>query len=156
MAQENDIIKKAEASIDQKVKPADKEAYNKIVIAGMKVMFSKEMNGELLDGLRQSQDPAITAAEGIIGILGLLYKQSRNTMPIVPMMMAGMSLLLQGLEFAEQAGIMQVTPQTIDVATQHYIESLLTKLGITQEKLGGMLEKIGPMVQQSGQTAQGA
>jgi hypothetical protein len=138
----NPQLAKSEANIEAKVPAADKVNYQKIVIAGMKVMFSKELNGELMDGLKQSQDPAITASEGIVGILGILYKQSRNTMPIGPMVTAGMALLLQGLDFAEQAGVIKVDAAMIDRATHHYIESLLPKIGITPDKLQAILGKL--------------
>lgn len=137
---QNEMIIKAEAAIDAKVSPKDKEAYDKIVLAGMKVMFEDEaMHAQLLQGLRDAQDPMQAAVEGVIGILGLLFQKSRNTMPVGPMILAGQSLMMEGLDFMEETGMIEVTPDLLAQATQSYIETLLPKLGMTPEKMKGIL-----------------
>ena len=150
----NPIIQKAAAAIDAKVQPKYQDAYNRIVIAGMKVMFSEQLAGELMQGLKASQQPVITAAEGVIGILGILYKESRKTMPLAPMVMAGMNLLLQALDAIDQTGIMKIDNNAIGIGTQHYIESLLPKLGITPDKLQAILGQVGQVASDPGKMAQ--
>ena len=138
---QNQMIIKAEAAIDAKVSPADKQAYDKIVLAGMKVMFSKETHAQLLAGLKESQDPLKTAVDGIIGILGLLFKESRNTMPGGPIFLGGQWLLMEALDFMEQGQMIEITPEMLAEATQSYIETLLPKLGMTPEKMQAALGK---------------
>ena len=135
----NEMIIKAEAAVDAKVPPADKAAYDKIVLAGMKVMFSKETHGQLMQGLQQAEDKLTTAVEGIIGILGILFKESRNTMPVGPMILAGQSLLMEALDFMEQGQMIEVTPEVLGQATQSYIETLLPKLGMSAEKMKAIM-----------------
>lgn len=135
----NAMIIKAEAAIDAKVPTKDKQAYDKICLAGMKVMFSKETHGQLMQGLKESQEPLKTAVEGIIGILGILFKESRNTMPVGPMILAGQSLLMEGLDFMEQGGMIEVTPDVLAEATQLYIETLLPKIGMSPEKMQAIM-----------------
>lgn len=137
----NPMIIKAEAAVDAKVSAADKQAYDKIVLAGMKVMFSKETHGELLKGLQESQEPLKTAVEGIIAIIGILFKESRNTMPVGPMILAGQSLLMEALDFMDEAGMIQVTPDMLGQATQMYIETLLPKIGLTPERMKSITAK---------------
>lgn len=137
---QNEMIIKAEAAIDAKVPPKDKAAYDKIVLAGMKVMFSKETHGQLLQGLQESPEMK-TVVDGIIGILGILFQESRNTMPVGPMILAGQSLLMEGLDFMEQGGMIEVTPDLLAEATQLYIETLLPKLGMTPEKMAAIMSK---------------
>ena len=144
---QNQMLQKARANIDAKVKPQDKNAYDRIVLAGMKIMFDKSMNQTLLQGLQNAPDKIAMAAEGIVGILGLLYKESRNTMPVTPMIMAGMSLLIEALAFMEEAGIVQVDPAALDKATQHYMDTLLPKLGINQQTMTNVLNKTQQTVQ---------
>lgn len=136
---QNPMIVKAEAAIDSKVPPKDKEAYDKIVLAGMKVLFSKETHAQLFNGLKESQDMMKSAVDGIIGILGVLFKESRNTMPVGPMILAGQSLLMEALDFMEQGGMIEMTPEALAQATQSYIETLLPMLGMTPEKMKGIL-----------------
>lgn len=138
---QNAMIIKAEAAIDRKVSAGDKTAYDKIVVAGMKVMFSKETHGQLLQGLEESDDKMKSAVEGVIGLLGILYKESRNTMPVGPMVLAGQSLLMEALDFMEQGNMIEVTPEMLGQATQSYIETLLPKLGITPEKMKSMMDQ---------------
>jgi hypothetical protein len=136
---QNQLIIKAEAGVDQKVPPKDKNAYDRIVLAGMKVLFSKNTHSQIMQGMKEAQDKPSTAAEGIVGLMGMLYKQSNNTMPVAPMILAGMSLLMQALDFLEQAGVMQIDPPTLEAATTHYLETLLPKIGLTQDKMDAML-----------------
>ena len=137
----NEMIIKAEAAIDAKVSPADKAAYDKIVLAGMKVLFSKETHGQLIQGLQQAEDKLTTAVEGIIGILGILFQESRNTMPVGPMILAGQSLMMEALDFMEEAGMIEVTPDVLAEATQLYIETLLPKIGMDSQKMANVLGK---------------
>lgn len=131
----NEMIIKAEAAVDAKVPPADKAAYDKIVLAGMKVMFEDDqMHAQLLQGLKESPDVK-TVVEGIIGILGILFQESRNTMPVGPMILAGQSLLMEALDFMEEGGMLEVAPDVLGEATQLYIETLLPKLGMTPAKM---------------------
>lgn len=138
---QNPMIVKAEAAIDAKVSKADKAAYDKICLAGMKVMFSKETHGQLLQGLQESEDKLKTAIEGVIGLLGILYKESRNTMPVGPMILAGQSLMMEALDFMEQGGMVEVTPDLLAEATQSYIETLLPKLGVTPDKMQALMSQ---------------
>lgn len=138
---QNEMIIKAEAAIDAKVAPADKKAYDKIVLAGMKVMFEdKQMHAQLLQGLQQAPEIK-TVVDGIIGILGILFQQSRNTMPVGPMILAGQSLMMEALDFMEEANMMEVTPDVLAEATQLYIETLLPKIGMTPDKMKAVMGK---------------
>lgn len=138
---QNPMIVKAEAAIDAKVSKTDKSAYDKIVLAGMKVMFSKETHGPLMQGLQESEDKLKTAIEGVIGLLGILYKESRNTMPVGPMILAGQSLMMEALDFMEQGGMVEVTPDMLAQATQSYIETLLPKLGVTPDRMQALMSQ---------------
>jgi len=139
---QNPMIVKAEAAIDAKVSPTDKQAYDKIVLAGMKVLFSKETHKELFEGLEQAEDKMTMAVEGIIGLLGMLFKESRNTMPLGPMILAGQSLLMEGLDFMEQAGMIEVTPDVLAEVTQKYVETLLPNIGLPADKMQAALGQL--------------
>lgn len=135
-----ELIEQAKAKIEQSVKPDQKEAYDRIVLAGMKVMFDDGgPRQQLLQGLEDAPDKMTAAAEGIVGLLGLLFQKSRNTMPVVPMIMAGITLLYEGLEFMEKAGMVQVDNDSLAKVTQHYIETLLPKIGMTPDKMKALL-----------------
>jgi hypothetical protein len=138
---QNPLIIKAEAAIDAKVSPSDKEAYDRIVLAGKKVMFSKETHGQLVQGFNEADDKLTTLVEGVIALIGILFQQSKGTMPPGPMILAGQSLLMEALDFMEEAQMIEVDEQMLGEATQKYIETLLPKIGLTPDKMQAALEK---------------
>ncbi len=136
----NQLLQQAQEKIESGVK--DRASYDKIVAAGTKVIYDKETFSELMKGIDQSKDPVFEVADGIVGILGILYKQSRNTMPLVPMISAGMTLMVDALDFMEQAGMATIDKETLAKATTMYMNSLLPKLGLTPEKMQGVLDGV--------------
>lgn len=136
----NELLQQAQAKVESGVE--DRAAYDKIVAAGTKVIYDKETFSELIKGIDQSEDPISEVAEGIVGILGLLYKQSRKTMPLVPMISAGMALLIDAMDFMEQAGVADIDKETLAKATAIYMNSLLPKMGLTPEKMQGVLDGV--------------
>ena len=148
----NPLLKQAQTKIESGVQ--DRDAYNRIVQAGTKVIYDKATFAELAKEIRQAQDPVTEIAEGMIGILGILYKQSRKTMPIPAMVMAGMSLLLDALDFAEQAGLVKIDKAELNKATTHYLNSLLPKFGLTPEKIDATLGQLGGTIKDPAKMAQ--
>jgi hypothetical protein len=148
----NPLLKQAQTKIESGVQ--DRDAYNRIVQAGTKVIYDKATFTELSKAIRQAQDPVTEIAEGMIGILGILYKQSRKTMPIPAMVTAGMSLLLDALDFAEQAGLVKIDKAQLNKATTHYLNSLLPKFGLTPDKIDATLGQLGGTIKDPAKMAQ--
>ena len=148
----NPLLKQAQTKIESGVQ--DRDAYNRIVQAGTKVIYDKATFTELSKEIRQAQDPVTEIAEGMIGILGILYKQSRKTMPIPAMVMAGVSLLLDALDFAEQAGLVKIDKAQLNKATTHYLNSLLPKFGLTPDKIDATLGQLGGTIKDPAKMAQ--
>lgn len=136
----NELLQQAQTTVEKTVK--DRAAYDKIVAAGTKVIYDKETFSELIKGIETSNDPVLEVADGIVGVLGVLYKQSRKTMPLTPMISAGMTLLIDALDFLEQAGMATIDKETLGKATTMYMNSLLSKMGLTPDKMEGMLSQV--------------
>lgn len=136
----NELLQQAQTTVEKTVK--DRAAYDKIVAAGTKVIYDKETFSELIKGIETSNDPVLEVADGIVGVLGVLYKQSRKTMPLTPMISAGMTLLIDAMDFLEQAGMATIDKETLGKATTMYMNSLLSKMGLTPEKMQGMLSQV--------------
>ena len=90
------IEQKVEASMTD---PKTVEAYHKIVNAGMKVAFDETTHKSLMQDLENSKDPVHDVAVGTVGLLITLHQQSKGTMPLAPMVQAGMTLMLHGLDY---------------------------------------------------------
>lgn len=134
----NQILQRAYAAVQQSAK--DQGAFKRIVDAGAAVVYDKKLFPQLIKGVEDSENPIETVADGMIGILGILFNQSRRTMPVDTMVSAGMALLIDALDFMEQAGIAKIGNAELAQATKFYINSLLPKLGVTPDQLGQALQ----------------
>ena len=129
------LLQQAEAKVEAGIKPQFKEAYQRIVIAGMKVAFDPSTHGSIVDGLRQSKNPIHDVAVGTVGMLILLSQQSKGTMPVPAMVPAGMTLLINGLDYLEKTNVLKVDANMLGDATNIYITTLMPKIGITPQKM---------------------
>lgn len=145
----NAILDQIEAKIEEMVKPEDRDAFLRIITAGMKVMFDEKTHQMAMESVSQG-DPIQGAVKGVRDLMMLLYEESRGTMPPIPAMQAAMVLLCQALGFMEQAGIVKLDAESIGQAAQGLAEELMKLVGITPEKLDEM------MAQATAQQPQGA
>jgi hypothetical protein len=135
---DNTILDKIEAQIETIIKPEDKDAFLRILVAGMKVMFDERTHQMAMESVSQG-DPIQGAVEGVTNLMKMLYQESRGTMPPVPAMQAAMVLMCQALGFMEKAGMVKLDNETISNAMQDLSESLLQSAGITPEKIDELL-----------------
>lgn len=146
--QVNPLLTKIEQGIEAKIKPENKQAYTRIVIAGMKVMFDEKTHQMMSDQLKSSNDIVKNVAEGIAGLMMLLYKESKEKMPMVAAIPASIVLMAKALDFAEKTMSVQITPDMLAKVTQATSEAVLLKFGITPEMVQDAVNK-----HQSGQGA---
>jgi hypothetical protein len=81
--------------------------------------------------------------KGVATLITLLWRQSNGTMPIPAVPLAAVLLVCEALDFLEKTKMAEVTPQTIDTATQTVIAILMQKVGLTPEKMA-QIAKQGP------------
>ncbi len=136
------LLKQAEGIVEKGVQPKFMDAYKRVVVAGMKVMFDKKTHKMMIEGLEDEPDPITTGVRGLIGILSILYKQSRGTMPMEAMIPAGLTLMIIGLDFMDKTGIVKVGKEELGKATQEYLNELLPKIGLTPEKMNTLMTNV--------------
>jgi hypothetical protein len=136
----NELLQRAQAEVEKNV--ADRASYDKIVKAGLQAIYDKAMFQKLTKGLRESQNPAEDIAKGMAGILTLLSKKARGTMPATAMVQAGAALLLDALDFAEQAGVLKVDNTVLDTAVTEYMEAVLPVVGLSSQKMQQVLQDV--------------
>ena len=129
-------LQQIEQMVEQKVPPAKKDQFNRLVLAGMKVMFDKKSHKLVLQEIKD--DPIQGAGEGVAKLMGLLSKQAKGKFPFELMMPAGMWLLCEALTFVERTG-RQVSDQDIAIATQALMNGLMNILGLDDQKLQSLL-----------------
>lgn len=122
-----------------KMPPELQEAYERVVIAGMKVMFAKETHRIMLKEMQKPGPIAERLGNGIAGLMLLLFKESNNTMPPQVIIPAGMELLMQAVDFMRQTGMEKPTNEDIGNAIQTMITVIMQKFGVDPGKFEQML-----------------
>lgn len=139
--QTNPVLTKTEQAVTAKVPPKLKGAFSKTVTVGLKMMYSDQGQKIMKDQLSKSPDYARNVAEGAAKLIGEMFKQSKNTMPVKVAMSAAVMLMCEGLDFLEKAGKLKVTPELVATATKHLSEFVLQLFGVTQDKLHQLVQQ---------------
>ena len=131
----NPLLQKTEKQIEAKVNPKYQGAFKRIVMAGLKVMYSPQSHEMMVKELQKPQEPAINIGEGVAKLMAILWSQGKGTLPMQAMMPATIVLMCEALDFAEQVGKVKVTPQLLAAVTKETISDVMQLLGVTPEKV---------------------
>ena len=137
----NPLLKKTEQAVTEKMPANLKAGFSKAVTVGLKIMYSDQGQNIMKDQLMKSGDYANNAAEGTAKLLGEMYKQSKMTMPMTIGIPAATVLMCEALDFIEQAGKIQVTPDLLAEATKALSAYVLQLFGVSQDKLHEMAQQ---------------
>jgi hypothetical protein len=124
-----------------KMPPELQEAYERVVIAGMKVMFSKESHKLMLDELQKEGPVGQKLGTGIAGLMLLLIKESNGTIPPEVVVPAGINLLTRAADFIRKSKIEKITNGDIGDAMEVFISTVLEKFGVDPAKMADMLNQ---------------
>lgn len=117
-----------------KVPPELQEAYERVVIGGMKVMFSKESHQFMLKEMQGQGPVAQRLGQGIAGLMLLLFKESNETIPPEVIIPAGIELLMQAVDFVRETGMGEITNKDIGDAMEIMMRMILEKFGMKPEQ----------------------
>lgn len=115
--------------------PELQNAYERVVVAGMKVMFDKSSHQSALEQLQGEGPVSERLGKAVAGLMVLLFKQSNQTMPPQVIIPAGTDLLIRAADFLKKSGSEQVTDQDVGEALSIMIETILTKFGLDPAKV---------------------
>lgn len=130
----NKLLRGLEQQIEAILTPENRPNYLKTVVNGLRVGLNNGAKG-LLATLRDSADPVKDCALGAVNLVQLLRIQSQGTMPVQAMAAAAMTLMLNALDFAEQAGLVEIGNEQIVRATQIFSNQIFNVQGITPQML---------------------
>lgn len=119
-----------------------KDAYDRVVLAGMKMMFSEETHQMAMKTL-QGQGPIDERlAQGVAALMGTLITESNNTMPPAVVIPAGIELIAAAGDFLKQGGSEEaVTDDDIAGAMADYVQIIFQQAGAeTPEQMQQMLQ----------------
>lgn len=114
--------------------PAQKDAVERIVAAGMKVMYSPDMRDDVMQAV-QSQDPVPQKlAKSVVGLMLMLDSKAKGGLPPEALFPAELELLGEACEVLEAAG-QPVTMDDYNMAAQLIFVMTAKKLGATDEQV---------------------
>lgn len=138
----NPILQKAIDATLAKAKPQFVPVINKVVMAGKTVMYSPKTRDMAMAELKKGNDPEHIGS-AVAKLMGLLMSQAKGTIPPEVLVPAAIILLCEGLQFLEDAGSVQVTPDLLAQATQATCSAVLQLLGVSPDKLQAMMAQSG-------------
>lgn len=124
-----------------KMPPELQEAYDRVVLAGMKIMFSKDSHKLMLKELQKPGPVGQKLGQGIAGLMLILVKESNNSIPPAVLIPAGIQLMMQAVDFMRQTDMEKVTNQDIGDGMELMIMTLMEKFGASPEKVQQMLNQ---------------
>ena len=95
-----DDLSAEQVSSQIKMPPELQEAYERVVLAGMKMLFDKNTNKLAVKQLQSMEGPlSERLGKSVAGLLAELFRQSNKTMPPQVIIPAGVELLMQAADF---------------------------------------------------------
>lgn len=122
--------------------PKQQTQLERIVAAGMKVMFSEKTRGIVRQELQKSKDIASVLGESVAGLMGILLKQSNNALPLDLLIPAGLVLLAHAAEMTEKISI-PITDADVGDASEIFIHVVLHMNGMSGDKMADVIESGG-------------
>jgi hypothetical protein len=133
------------------------EAYERMVAAGMAMMFSKESNKAAIDSfMRIEGSTAQKLGQGIAGLLGMIVKSSNNTVPPQVIIPTGVTLLIQAADFMRKTKLAEINNAVIGDAMEVMITAVMEAGGLDVQKVAGFIEQKAGGAQAGGAPAPGA
>ena len=120
-------------NIDQFIPPELKDIVDRVVAAGMKVMYSDDMKEDILDEIKRDVPPAQKMAEATVGMVLMLDQRSKG-IPMAALFPVAMKLLDESAEILVAAG-QPVTQEDYSDAARRVFVLMGQKLGATPDQI---------------------
>ena len=122
-----------------KMPPELQNAYERVVLAGMKIMFSEKTNQLVMKQMQGEGPVSERLGIGIAGLMATLFKESNKTMPPAVIIPAGVYLLAQAADFLKQSQIENIDDKAIGDAMQIFVETAIKMFGGDTDKVYSIL-----------------
>jgi len=153
----NPMLAQAEQGIQAKIPQAKQADFQKVIQAGLTIMYSPKLEQQRNANLANSKDPISDASQGASRLVMNLYQQSGKKLTPDLMISASVIFALEYLDLVAKAGKVQITPDMIAQATQKTVEAVLPLFKApdgSQVLSTDKIQQIGAQLQS--QTGQGA
>lgn len=141
--------------------PELKKAYERVLQAGIKLMFDPRTREQTMQMIASPGDPVQKIAQGVGSVMLALYQQSNGTMPQQIIIPVALELVMHVVEVVREAGA-EVTDAQVGDAMEQTINFIAQKFGIDPNQIEQMASGKQPTSpapepqQPAGMVAQGA
>lgn len=127
------------------IPPEMQQAYERIVLAGLKFMFDPQTHEMALAEIEKGEGPIEQrVALGIVGLMGMLIQQSNSTLPPQLILPSAVTLYMHAMDFMAKSGE-PVGKEQVGSGMATMLQELLKNLGIPAEQMaqlfGGGLDQ---------------
>lgn len=130
------------AQMEGKLPSELRSAYERVVMAGKKVMYSEQMAPQIQELLKGPGDMGEKLGTGVAGLMALLVDKANGTMPPQLILPAATELVAEAGAFLRDAGA-KVTDQDIAEGMAVMVETILSKAGVSLDQLPELLKQQG-------------
>jgi len=128
--------------MEARVPPDMKDAWDRIMVAGMKFLFDESTNTMVNDYLEGPGDMSQKLGEGTAGLMVTLDKESRGALPKELLIPGGIALMILSIKYMKKAGIANVSSQEYAKAIEIFMYKLLGAFGIQQQQFDGYIDQM--------------
>lgn len=119
----------------ENVPPSMREAYDKVVAAGMKIMFDKRTHHLLLEQMAAEGEVSDKLADGVAALMAMMLQNTKGAFPQQLIIPAGIELMLHAADFMAQSGGEAITAEDMGSAVQKFVFKLFGESGVTPDAL---------------------
>lgn len=163
MNETSSVVSSLHKTIDAKVPPEHKKAYNRTVAAGLKLMFDDQtypMMKEYMGMIKSPEQVPDHVAHGVVKGMSILMNESKGKLPIETSMAAAHQLMAHALDYVEQVMNIPVDKPMIAATTKATTQGMMDLIrqysGLSQEQFDQVARGKGKDLIASSQSQQAA
>ena len=141
-AQSGNKLNTAFVQSKMQIPPNLQQAYQRIILAGKKIMFSPQMTPQIATLLKGADTPGQKIGQGVVALMAMLISQSNHTLPPQLIIPCACELLIEFGNFLRSSGV-QVGDSDIADGMAVMISTIMQRVGIAPDQLQGMLQSKG-------------
>ena len=140
------LLNKTKIGIEAKVGAAIKDQFLRIEIAGLALLTHGDMPQMVLQKIKSNPDTVGVISDGVANVVAMVFNQVESKIPqpqraqftsgfIAAAPAAGIAIMCQALDMAEQGTQIKVTPDLIAACTKATGDKVLAKLHISPARV---------------------
>lgn len=131
-------LEKMAKDVEAKVPPQYQREFMALMVAGMKVCWSASTHHLMtksLAGIKGPQDVPQVVSQGIVKLMRLVLKESKQQKPMPMMPTAALVLMFQALQYVEKRMGIPISKAIIDQTAQLVTKGAFQLYGINQQNI---------------------